>query len=170
MIVVLAAGYVAIGLALAAVAARRRARGLELVTLAIGWPLYAPLWLDRPPPADDRVRVLEVALDRVGRVGDRAVTADDASDWVIRAAGATRELAALDRALAVHAGHAAADSPALAHARAERRRRAEALAATDALFAELTVQVGLAAWVGDAELRRLVEALHVQLVALAPAE
>lgn len=171
MIALLAAAYLAIGLGLAVVAARRRARAVELVALVVTWPLYAPLWLDRSPPADERLAILATALDRVGHVGATPVSADDAPAWMVRITAAAGELAALERALAAHAGRTSGASPALTRAWAERCRRHDALRAVEALFTELAAQVGLASWVGDAdrELRRAVEALDAQLAILDPA-
>lgn len=97
MIAVLAGGYLAIGAVVAALGMRRGARALELLALLVTWPLYAPLWLERLPPARDRATVLATALDRVGAVGDTVVTAADAPLWLERLARATAELAALEQ-------------------------------------------------------------------------
>ena len=186
MIVVLAASYLAIGVVLAGVAARRRGRAVELASLLVAWPLYAPLWLERPASALDRAAVVDAALARLGDRPVVATLAAAASRAAARPAGApgtvgarvvagvaaaTAALAALDRALATHAGTTTADSPSLRRGQVERARRQAALAAVDALFVELTAQVDLAAWIAgvDAELERLVAALAAALVDLAPA-
>lgn len=172
MIAALAAAYVAIGAALALIAARRRVSAFEVLAVVSCWPLYMPLWLERPRADGDRMRTLADALDRVGRVGDAAVTAADAPAWIARLDRGARALAGLEAAIAAHADQAAGDSRALARARAERARRRDALAAVDQLFAELTAQVGLASWVDGADdlLPTLLAALAGQLAILDPVE
>lgn len=173
MIAALASVYLAIGVVLALVAARRRARGVELLALVTTWPLYAPLWLERPHPGgllDTRLHALEAALDRVGTLDGTEVTAADAVAWLARHGRARAALAALERALAAHQHDAADDSPVLARARAERQRRQAALATVEHLLGELEVQIGLARWVAgaDDELRRLLSALAAQLALADP--
>lgn len=134
----LAAGYLAVGVVIAALAARRYGPG-DLVTLALLWPIYGPVLAERGPRPDDR----------------------DA-----RIAAATRELAALDRVLARHAG---ADSPALAAARADQARRRASLEAIGRLRAAIATQLELAPWVEDAaaEAARLAAEVDAHLDALA---
>ena len=170
MIAVLAGGYLAIGAVVAALGMRRGARALELLALLVTWPLYAPLWLERLPPARDRATVLATAFDRVGVVGDTVVTAADAPLWLERLARATAELAALEQTLAVHRAGLVGDRPVLVRAAAEHQRRRAAATAIDGLFDELAAQVALASWLGEGgtELPGLLAALAAQLAILDP--